>query len=80
MLPADQFGDGDLVAVRFQLQAAQDVGQLAAELAGVQWVPPEFGQRVGQRCAFVLFEDAGDFGLAAGHQDDEFGVLFEGDD
>src|SRR5512139_95042 len=35
VLPADQFGDGDLVAVRLQLQAAQHVVELAAELAVV---------------------------------------------
>ena len=35
MLPADQLGHRHLVAVRFQLQAAQHIGDVAAEFAGV---------------------------------------------
>jgi hypothetical protein len=46
MFPAHQFRHADLVAVRFQLQAAQHVGDLAAELARVQRVAPDFRQRL----------------------------------
>ena len=41
----DEFGDIDLIAVRFELQAAQHVGDLAAEFARVQRVAPQFSQR-----------------------------------
>ena len=45
VLPADQFRDPYLIAVGLQLQAAQYVGELAAEFAGMQGVAPDFGER-----------------------------------
>jgi hypothetical protein len=61
----------DLVAMRFQLQAAQHVGDLAAEFARVQRVAPDLGQRIGERLALVAVQHRGHFGLAARHQHDE---------
>jgi hypothetical protein len=37
VFPADEFGDRQLIATRFELQAAQGVGQLATELSRV-WI------------------------------------------
>ena len=80
VFPADQFGDGDLIAVGFELQAAQDVGDLAAEFAGVQWVAPDFGQGgFAEASRFVGAQDAGDFGLTTGDEDDVFGIFGEGE-
>ena len=76
MLPADQFGDGDLVTVRFQLQAAQHVGELAAEFAGVDRVTPDFRQRrFAERFVFMFAQHRGDLGLAARHQHDMVRLL-----
>ena len=76
MFPADEFGDRELIAVGFELQAAQRVGDLAAELAGMNRVAPQFGERrFGERCRLVLAQCAGDFGLATGNQYDESGFL-----
>jgi hypothetical protein len=44
MFPAHQFGHGDLITVRFQQQAAHHIGQVAAEFAGMDGMPPEFRQ------------------------------------
>jgi peroxiredoxin len=78
VLPADEFGHRQLIAVRFELQAAQGVGQLAAEFAGVDRMPPEFRQRrVWPRIAFFLRRSRrGDFGLAAGDENDELACRF----
>src|SRR5471030_1890566 len=55
MLPAHQLRHVDLIAMRFELKAAQHVGDLAAEFARVQRMAPDFGQRVfRQRLALVL--------------------------
>ena len=52
-----------------ELEAAQHVGDLAAELARVQRVAPELAQRrARQRQRLVLAQHAGNLGLAAGHQ------------
>ncbi len=56
-----------------ELQAAQHVGQVAAKLARVQRVTPEFAQRRARlgrsrRQALVLAQGGGHFGLAARHQ------------
>ena len=40
VLPADQLCHGDFVAIRFEQQAAQHVGDLATEFAGVDRVTP----------------------------------------
>ena len=45
MLPADQFCHGHLIAMCFQQQAAQDIGEVAAEFAGVDRMPPDFRER-----------------------------------
>jgi len=78
VFPADQFGDVELVAVGFELQAAQYVGEVAAEFAGVDGVAPEFGDGGFAECgSFVLAQFGGDFGLATGHEDDEAGAAGE---
>jgi hypothetical protein len=76
MLPADQFGDGDVVAVRLEQQAAQHVGQVAAQLAGVDRVAPQFGERgLAQRLILPGAHGGGDFSLAAGDEHDMPGLL-----
>lgn len=45
VLPADQLSHRHRVAVGFQQQAAQHIGQVAAEFAGVDGVAPQFCQR-----------------------------------
>lgn len=68
VLPAHQLGDGDLIALGFQVQAAQHIGDLAAQLAGVQGVAPQLGQRrAGQRQGLAAAQHARHLGLAAGH-------------
>jgi len=42
MLPAYQLGHGDFVAIRFEQQTAQHVGDLAAKFARMDRVTPEF--------------------------------------
>ena len=64
MLPADQLGHRHLVAVRFELQAAQHIGDLAAELARVQRVAPQLGQgRARERQRLVLPHHRSHLGL-----------------
>jgi hypothetical protein len=80
VFPADEFGDRHLVAMRFELQAAQGVGHLAAEFAGVDRMPPEFRQRrPGQGFVLLAAQHGGDFGLAAGDEDDELRLLVQGE-
>src|SRR5512146_1593776 len=38
VLPADELGHGDLVAVRLQRERADDVREVRAELAPVEWM------------------------------------------
>ena len=69
VLPAHQLGYGHAVALRLQVQAAQHVGQLAAQLARVQRVAPQLGQRRARQLqGLVLAQAGGQLGLAAGHQ------------
>ena len=70
VLPANEFGDGDLVAVCLELQAAQHVGEVAAEFARVDRVPPQLCDRVAQCLLLVLAQHRGNLGLAAGHEHD----------
>ena len=66
--------------MRFQLQTAQHVGDLAAELARVQRVAPQFRQHIlAQALALVLLQYRSDFGLATGHQHHEFRLLLQGE-
>ena len=78
MFPPNEFGDGDLVAVGFELQPTQNVGDLRAEFAGVDRVTPQFGDGAfGLRVAFVVTQEGGDFGLTAGHEHDVFRAFFK---
>ena len=78
VFPAHQLGHVDLIAVGFQLQTAQHVGDMAAELPGMQGVTPEFRQGVFQRPALVPAQHSRRFRLAAGHQHDKAGPLRQG--
>ena len=65
VLPAHQLGHGHLVATGFQIQAAQHVGQLAAQLARVQGVAPQLGQRRARQLQGLgLAQAGGQFGLS----------------
>ena len=78
VLPAHQLGHRDLVAVRLQVEAAQHVGELAADLARVQRMAPELGQgRARQRQRLGLAQAGRHLGLAAGHQHHEARLLGE---
>jgi ribosomal protein S12 methylthiotransferase accessory factor len=48
---------------------------MAAELARVDRMAPQLGERAGKHPALVLAQHRGDFGLAAGHQHDESRVF-----
>jgi len=64
--------------MRFELQAAQYIGQMAAEFARVNRVAPDFCERImADFLALVLAQLAGNFGLATGHQHDELRFLFQ---
>eukprot|EP00952_Eustigmatos_sp_NYUAD-ZCMA_P002581 11336-Eustigmatos_ZCMA.PRE.1 len=54
MLPADKLRHAYLIAVGLKLQAAQHVGDLAAEFTRVQRVAPDFRERIAERLALVL--------------------------
>jgi hypothetical protein len=78
VFPADEFGHRQLIATRFELQAAQGVGQLAAEFAGVDRMPPDLRQRrLGEGLVLLAAQLRGDFGLAAGDENDELRLLLE---
>ncbi|MDR8096019.1 hypothetical protein KPB08_13850, partial [Burkholderia cenocepacia] len=64
-------------AVRTATEAAQHVGDLAAEFARMQRVPPHLGQRIRERFARVLAQHARDLRLAARHQHDVLRALRE---
>ena len=69
MLPANKLGNGNAVAQCLKVQAAHDVGKLAADFARVQRVAPEFSQRGARELlGFVLPQAGSGFGLAAGHK------------
>src|ERR1700738_1137036 len=70
MLPADELSHADLVAVRFELQAAQYVRDLTAEFTRVERVPPNLGKRVAERLSLVPAKHAGHLRLTARHDDD----------
>ena len=72
VLPADELGDRDLVAVRLEHEAADHVGQVRAELAAVQRMREQRGDRRIARAARL--ELARDLGLAARHDRDVVGV------
>ena len=75
MFPAGEFGHRHLIAGGFELQAAQHVGELAAEFARVQRSPPQLGERgARQRRGLAGAQGGGDFGLAARHEDDVSGA------
>ncbi|CAM2149265.1 hypothetical protein PT2222_210054 [Paraburkholderia tropica] len=77
MLPAHQFRHAHLIAVCLQLQAAQHVGDLAAELTRMQRVTPHFRERLAERLALVATQHARHFGLTTRHHDDMARVLLE---
>jgi hypothetical protein len=78
VLPADQLGHGDLVATGFQVQAAQHIGELAADLARVDGMAPEFCQRRARQAqGLVLTQAGGDLGLAAGNDHHGPGLLLQ---
>ena len=54
MFPANQLGHGDRIAVGFEQQATQHVGNLAAEFAGVDRVPPELADAPAG-CRLIFF-------------------------
>ena len=76
VLPAHQLGHGHAVTVRLQLQAAQHIGDLAAELPRVQRVAPQLGQRrAGQVQRLAALHHRRHFRLATGHQHHVSGLL-----
>ncbi|MPN09791.1 hypothetical protein SDC9_157083 [bioreactor metagenome] len=78
MFPTHQLGHRDAVAVCFKQQAAQHVGDLAAEFTRMDGVAPDLGQWcLRQRFRFVLAQFGGDLGLAAGHQHDGARLLVQ---
>ena len=70
VFPADQFGHGDGVSLGLKVKTPEHIGELTAYFAGVQWVPPKFGQGGSRQVeGFVLAQLCGHFGLATGYQD-----------
>lgn len=63
--------------MRFQLQAAQHIGDLAPELPRMQRMPPDFRQRIGQCLGLVLAQYRRHFRLAAGHDHDVPGLFLQ---
>ena len=69
VFPAYQLGDRNLIAARFQIQTAHDVGDLAAQFTGVQRMPPQFRQRsAAQGEGFVRVQAPRNFRLTARNQ------------
>ena len=54
VLPADPFGHGNRVAMRLQLQAAQDIGQMAAKFARVNREAQISDKGLAKLCALFL--------------------------
>ena len=81
MFPADQFGNRYLVAMCFELQAAQNIGQMAAKFPGMQRVALQFDQGLvsfGQCPGFVATQGSSYLCLTAGHQHDAGGLPLQG--
>ena len=74
MLQAGQFGDPHLVAVRFQEQTAQHIGQMRAEFAALDGMAPQL-----RHAALGAFQAPRHFRLAARHQRDIFGLMLQGE-
>ncbi len=70
MFEAGKLGDPNLVAMRFEEQAAQHVRQMGAEFAALDGMAPELALR-----PLRSFQLYGDLGLAARHQRHEFRVV-----
>ena len=74
MFHAGEFRHPHLEAMRFQEQAAQHVGQMGAQRPAVNGMPPELIDIV-----FDAIQILRQFGLAAGHQRNIFGVMLQGE-
>ena len=78
VLPANQFGDRDLVATGLQVQATQHVGDLAAHFTGMNGVAPQFSQRRSREAERLgLPQTSSNLGLAARYQHHGLGFLFK---
>ena len=69
VLPAHELRHGDAVPLRFEVETAQHVGDLAADFTRVQRMPPELRQRSAcQLQGLALSQTRGHLGLTAGHE------------
>ena len=74
VLEAGEFGHPHLIAMGFQIKPAQHIGEMGAEFPPLDGMAPELIQR-----PFHVIQGSRQFGLAAGHQGDEFGVMVQGE-
>ena len=72
MFQAREFGDPDLVAMRFQIKTAQDVCHMRAEFPPLDGMAPELIHR-----PMCVFQFTRQLRLTAGHQSDIFRIMFE---